>query len=287
VGALTVNYGGATIGDMPAPSGSNWNGLFVEVKGTSCSGVLPQCGTLNATKVEPEGLGVADAAQAEVEGFVRSLVSTADFVVGTQHVLTNGATAFLGGDQVEIALGVKLEVEGALAGGVLTATKVKFKDSVKLESNATATATTMTLEGLPGITVTANAFTEFKNAGGATATNLTPLNGRNVRIRGRASGAASVIASEIEDRGAANADVILQGFATAASNPTFEILGVTVNTNQLADPAAFKDANDNAIGSTAFYNALAPSGTLVKAKGLLPAANVLDADALRQVELED
>jgi hypothetical protein len=289
VGALTVNYGGAIIGDMPAPSGSNWNGLFVEAKGTSCSGVLPQCGTLNATKVEPEGLGVAEAAQAEVEGFVRSLASTADFVVGTQHVLTNGATVFLGGDQVEIALGVKLEVEGALAGGVLTATKVKFKDSVKLESNATATATTMTLEGLPGITVTANAFTEFKNAGGATATNLTPLNGRNVRIRGRASGAPSVIASEIEDRGAAdvNADVILQGFATAASNPTFEILGVTVNTSQLADPARFKDANDNAIGSTAFYNALAPSGTLVKAKGRLPAANALDANALREVELED
>jgi hypothetical protein len=291
VGALTVNYGGAIIGDMPAPSGSNWNGLFVEAKGTSCSGVLPQCGTLNATKVEPEGLGVAEAAQAEVEGFVRSLASTADFVVGTQHVLTNGATVFLGGDQVEIALGVKLEVEGALAGGVLTATKVKFKDSVKLESNATATATTMTLEGLPGITVTANAFTEFKDTiGGASETNLTPLNGRNVRIRGRASGAASVIASKIEDRGAAvvNADVILQGFATGATNPTFEILGVTVNTSQLDDPADFEDANDNAIGSTAFYSALAPSGTLVKAKGQLPAAsNALDANTLRQVELED
>ena len=290
VGALAVAYGGATIGDMPAPSGNNWNGLFVEAKGTSCSGVLPACGTLTATKVEPEGLGVAEAAQAEVEGFVTALVSTSDFVVGSQPVLTNGATAFLGGDQGEIALGVKLEVEGSLGAGVLTATKVKFKDSIKLESNATATATTITLEGLPGITVTANAFTEVKTTGGATETNLTPLGGRNVRIRGRVSGAASVIASEIEDRGVADAgaDVILQGFATGATNPTFEILGVTVNTSQLADPADFKDANDNAIGSTAFYNALTPSGTLVKAKGQLPAAsNALDAGALRQVELED
>ena len=84
------------------------------------------------------------------------------------------------------------------------------------------------------------------------------------------------------------ADVILQGFATGATNPTFEILGVTVNTSQLVDPADFKDANDNAIGSTAFYNALTPSGTLVKAKGQLPAAgNALDANTLRQVELED
>jgi hypothetical protein len=290
VGALTVNYGavGAVINDMPAPSGNNWDGLFVEVKGTNCAGVFPDCGTLTATKVESDRLGLADAAQAEVEGFVTIFTSTSNFKVGTQQVLTTGSTIFLGGDQNEIALGVKLEVEGGLAGGVLSATKVKFKDSVKIESNATASGATITaLDGLPNITVTANAFTQFKNTA-ATAANLAPLNAKSVRVRGRASGANSVIATEIEDRGpAVNSEVRLQGFATAVSSPTFVILGVQVNTSVLPNPAGFKGVDDAAIGSTAFYSAITPNGGLVKARGNLPAANALDSTNLKEVELED
>jgi uncharacterized protein DUF5666 len=280
VGALTVNYGGAIINDMPAPSGSNWNDLFVEVKGTACAG-NPICGTLTATKVEPEGLGVANAANAEVEGFVTALVSTSDFTVNSQRVVTTGATVFAGGLQSEIVVGVKLEVEGSLSGGVLTATKVKFKESVRLESNATVSGSTLTLEGLPGITVTANAFTDFKGN-----PNLASFDNRNVRVRGRASGASSVIATEIEDRGAPNlnGDVILQGSVTNVSSPAFSILGVTVNTTGLA-PNAFKDVNDNPIGSAAFFNALSANGGLVKAKGQLPGA--LAVGSLEEVELED
>lgn len=293
IGALTVNYNGAIINDMPAPSGSNWNNLFVEVKGTICAG-NPVCGTLTATKVEPEGLGVANAANAEIEGFVTALVSTSDFTVNSQRVVTTGSTMFLGGLQSEIVLGVKLEVEGSLAGGVLTATKVEFKESVKLESNASVSGSTITLEGLPGITVTANAFTEFKNTM-ATASNLAPLNGRNVRIRGRASGATSVIATEIEDRGPSDpsGDVILQGSVAGSdvNNPTFIILGVTVDTSMLDPNNDFEDVNDSPISPTAFFNALTPNGGLVKAKGRLPAAppggNVLAAGTLREVELED
>ena len=285
IGALTVNYGGANVGDMPAPTGSNWNGMFVEVKGTNCSGALPVCGTLTATKVEPEGVGAGAAEQAEVEGFVTSFVSVSEFTLGSQLVRTSGSTLFLGGDPGEITLGVKLEAEGSLVGSVLTASKVKFKESVKIESNATATATTITLEGLPGITVTANAFTEFKNTG-ATAGNLVPLDGKSVRIRGRASGTASVVATEIEDRGGPDSRAILQGFATNVTSPNFDILGVTVDTSSLA-AANFKDANDNAIGAAAFYSALAAGGRLVKARGKLPAVNALGAATLEEAELED
>jgi hypothetical protein len=290
VGSLTVNYGSAVISDMPAPSGSNWNDLFVEVKGEICSG-NPVCGTLTATKVEPEGLGVPDANEAEIEGFVTALVSTSDFTLDSQRVVTTGSTEFLGGLQDEIVLGVKLEVEGNLAGGVLTATKVKFEDSVRIESNATVSGSTITVEGLPGITVTANAFTEFKSTT-ATAANLAPLHGRNVRIRGRASGSASVIAAEIEDNGpsVANVDVILQGNAVNVSNPTFDILGVTVDTSSLNPNTDFQGVNDSPITPAEFYGALTPNGGLVKAKGRLPAGgggNVLAAGTLREVELED
>lgn len=65
------------------------------------------------------------------------------------------------------------------------------------------------------------------------------------------------------------------------------ILGVTVNTSLLSDPAQFKGVDDTAIGSTAFYNALSPNGGLVKATGGLPAENALTTGILREVELED
>lgn len=287
VGALTVNYSGAIINDMPAPTGSNWINLFVEVKGTICAG-NPVCGTLTATQVKPGGLGVADAAKAEIEGFVTALVSTSDFTVNSQRVLTTSSTTYSGGLQSEIVQGVKLEVEGSLAGGVLTATKVKFEESVKLESNASVSGSTITLEGLPGITVTANAFTEFKNTA-AIASSLAPLNGRNVRIRGRASGATSVIATEIEDRGVSNpnGDVILQGAVVKSdvTNPTVKILGVMVDTSLLNPNTGFMD--DSPISSAAFFSALTPNGGLVKAKGRLPAVNALAAGSLTEVELED
>ena len=292
IGALMVNYNGAIINDMPVPSGNNWDNLFVEVKGTSCSGISPApCGTLTATKVEPEGLAIANANQAEVEGFVTALVSTSDFTLNAMRVLITGSTVFSGGLQSEIVVGTKLEVEGSLAGGVLTATKVKFKENVRMESNATVSGSTITLEGIPGITVTVNAFTAFKNTA-ATSSNLAPLNNRNVRLRGRASGTAMVIATEIEDRGPSdlNSDVILQGPVTKAdvTNPTFKILGVTVDTSSLDPNNDFKDLNDNSISPAAFFNALAPNGGLVKAKGRLPAgANALAAGTLREVELED
>ena len=89
-----------------------------------------------------------------------------------------------------------------------------------------------------------------------------------------------------------NADVILQGAVLKAevTNPTFKILGVTVDTNLLGNNN-FKDVNDAPIvgGQTVFFNALSANGGLVKAKGRLPAVggNVLSATTLREVELED
>jgi hypothetical protein len=132
IGALTVNYNGALINDMPSPAGNAWNGLLVEAKGSMCSGTRPVCGTLTADKVELNGPDVQEAAEFEIEGFVTSLTSTSDFVVGNQRVVTTGSTRFEGGVADDIVVGAKLEVEGVLSGGILTASKVEFRDSVRL-----------------------------------------------------------------------------------------------------------------------------------------------------------
>jgi len=274
IGTLTVNYGNALINDMPNPATTSWNGLLVEAKGSTCAGTAPVCGTLTASKVEPNGPQMREAAEFEIEGFVTSLTSTSDFVVGNQRVVTTGSTRFEGGVASDIAVGVKLEVEGVLAGGVLTASKVEFGDGIRIEADIdTVGASSFTLRGLPGITVTANSLTQFE--GGVSGLNNL-VAGNHVRIRGRTSGSNTVIATEVERR-SADPRVELQGpiqsITGASPNQIVTILGVAVDTTGVA----FEDVNR----ATFFSQAVA--GTLVKARGGLNGSTV----TWSEMELED
>src|SRR5712664_719020 len=239
IGALTVTYSNATINDMPNPATTSWNGLLVEAKGSTCTGTAPVCGTLTASKVEPNGPQMREADEFEIEGFVTSLTSTGDFVVGNHRVVTTGSTRFEGGIASDIAVGVKLEVEGVLSGGVLTASKVEFGDSIKLEADiAVLGVNSFTLSGLPRVTVTVNGLTQFNNVA-----NFAGLaNGDHLRIRGRASSSNTVIATEVEKR-SPDPRVELQGpiqsITGASPNQIVTIIGVAVNTTGVV----FEDVN--------------------------------------------
>ncbi len=275
IGVLTVDYSAADTGDLAG--GNPVDGQLVEVKGQN---TLGSGGELLATKVELEGLAVADAAQAEVEGFVTSLVSTSDFVVGSQRVVTTGSTIFAGGLQGEIIVGLKVEVEGTLAGGILTATKVFFRDNVKLESDvASVSASSLMLAGLPGITVQVNSQTEFKNVSDLSCI----ASDDHVRIRGRVASSNTVIASELELR-SPDTDVDLQGPVEAFTSPPVDsvtILGVVVDTTAIANNN-FEGLDDTPIGRAAFFATLQTTD-LVKAQGNL-AGNTVIWD---EIELED
>jgi hypothetical protein len=273
IGALTVNYNGAIINDMPNPAGNAWNGLLVGAKGNTCA-TTPVCGTLTATKVEPNGPQMQEADEFEIEGFVTSLTSTGDFIVGNQRVVTTGSTRFEGGIASDIAVGVKLEVEGVLSGGVLTASKVEFGDSIKIEADIDSVGTSsLTLRGLPGVTVTVNSLTHFE--GGVSRLNNL-VAGDHVRIRGRASSSNTVIATEV-DRRSAETRVELQGpiqsITGASPSQIVTILGVAVDTTGVV----FEDVNR----ATFFSQAVV--GTLVKARGSLSGSTV----AWSEMELED
>jgi hypothetical protein len=261
VGNLTVTYSTGTItSDMPAGS---WNGLVVEVKGSNCTNVGNVCGTLVATKVEPEG-GLSSSssrAQAEVEGIVISGTSTS-FRIGNVTVNTTGSTRWEGGTQADFAVGVKLEAEGSLANGVLTATKVSLRDGSRLEGNVTAPAfsngvLTFKLTGLPNVTIKANASTALSNL-----TLNGVLAGQHVRLRGRvASDGTTVVATELEDR-SASARLELRGMVTAASGTTLTILGTAVDVNGLSFTDS-RGATDVPMTQAAFL-AAAQVGATVK-----------------------
>lgn len=259
VGTLTVRYSGATVNDMPAGS---WNGLQVDAKGSACAG-SPVCGTLTASKVEPAGTTVASASAAEIEGIVTA-ISANGFSIGNQAVVTTGSTRYENGTAADLALGVKVEAEGAISGGVLTATKVEFKDAVRLEGDVATvngTAGTFTITGLGGVTIAANAGTEFKSI--SSVAGLAAPN--HVRVRGRLGANNTVIATEIERRStSSDTRVILQSSVSAfTAGTSVTLLGVTVNT---AGVSQFRDASDAAITSQAFYAGIRV-GSIVKVRG--------------------
>jgi hypothetical protein len=250
----------------------------VEVKGTVFNSGTS---TLIATKVELEGFQAPNGNRVELEGFVTSLLPGAGhFMLGTTEVQAANAV-YLGGTIDEVAIGQKLEVEATMSNNVITASKVKFKDAVRIESNVAADpiGNTFTLDGLPGITISVNNQTEFKNLA-----NLAGLaTGNNVRVRGREGAGNMVIAMEVELRDAnSNIDIDLQGAVQAVSNPNLTILGVQVNTSGFSNPDDFQGLDDQPIGRAAFFNVVT-IGTLLKVKGRLNGGIV----TWREAELED
>ncbi len=277
VGALTVNYSSATINDMPAGS---WTGLLIDAKGSACAG-QPVCGTLTASKVERGGAVVNNIAKAEIEGFVSSVTANG-FVIGSQTVVTSASTVFEGGLAADIVVGSKVEAEGPISNGVLNAVKVSFRDNLRFEADVAsvnAAAGTLTLAGLPGITVQVNSLTEFKN-GGSLAGLAAP---NHLRIKARPGANNSILALELELRStSSDSRLILQGpIGTVTGTTSLTILGVTVDTTTIAD-SEFKNLSDASIGRAAFFAAVKP-GMLVKARAdRRSGANVWD-----QIELEN
>lgn len=277
VGTLVVAYTGAVVNDMPS---GTWNGQLVEVKGSACAG-NPVCGTLTATKVEPSGLRLSSAPRAEVEGFVTS-VSANGFVVGNQTVVVTPSTVYSGGVLADIAVGTKLEAEGSVSGGVLTARKVSLRDNARFEADiatVNVAAGSLTLAGLPGVTVSVNSLTQFKGA-----SSLASLAAPNhLRIRGRLTSGNTIVATELERRStSSDSRVIVQGPVSAISGTSsVTVFGIVVNTAGVSDNE-FKNLDDTPMGRAAFYAAL-KVGTLVKARADLGGSGL----GWNQIELED
>jgi hypothetical protein len=129
IGDLIIDYRDAVLNDMPAQSGDGWDGLLIDVTGkqVSSAGLSSSKLRLTATRVSQEGLGLEDGEIAELEGFVTRALSAGDFFMGNVQVLTDAGTTFQGGALNGIRVGVHLEVQGPVVGGIVKATTVEFK----------------------------------------------------------------------------------------------------------------------------------------------------------------
>lgn len=289
LGTLTIDFAGAQTINFPA--GGLSDGLLVEVKAAS----LPSAGVLTAASVEVRSGGLGQVSgEVELEGIINGLAGSApnfSFTVNGQNITTNAGTAYDSGTSANLANNIRVEVEGQISGGVLLAAKVEFKEKdndVKITAQVSAksaTASNLTVFGLPGVSVTTDVSTIFQDN-----------SSRQLRVFGIAEiqvndwlvieavkdGANSVVATKVV-RVEAPSDnrSILQGPADSRTAlPDIFILGVEGRTQTTT---IFQDANGGPLIQTAFFGQLS-TDRIVKMSGQFDG---LQINPVAEAELEN
>lgn len=117
IGNLTVSYAG--LSSDPVPLGLA-NGRIVTLQ----LATTPVSGVWTALRIDDASATPDDRSHARIEGLVTAVTSARVFTV--DGVSVNASSAEL--PDGAVALGLRVEVEGALVGGVLVANKVEIED---------------------------------------------------------------------------------------------------------------------------------------------------------------
>jgi hypothetical protein len=124
---LAVDYAAATTYTVDAtaaelPAGGLADNQYVEVKGTLTGAAI------DAKSVELKSEGFADTGNASIEGIVTDFIDTGNFRVAGQPVDASVAEFIPAGLVGYLGDGVEVEVDGAIEGGVLMASRVEADD---------------------------------------------------------------------------------------------------------------------------------------------------------------
>jgi len=238
--------------------------------------------TTRANRIELEdaedaGFRPAEGEEVEVEGFVTGLAGDT-FSVNGQPVSLKPGTRFEGGLPADLANDVRVEAEGHMAGGVLVADKITFKDSVRMEANATAAGPTSVT--VFGKTVNITSTTDLSGA------TLPITAGTGLRIRAFLNNDNTTFTATRIDtlsNPVAAGQQILQGTVGSfnATARTLVIFGLTVDASGVPANEVQND-DDAVITFDQFFGAITLNRTFVKARGSF-SGNTLTAS---RIELE-
>ncbi len=269
-GRYVVNVAGVT---LPAGFG---NGAFVEVHALvpPVPGTAPVIGVIAASSIELEDRFDEADVETEVEGIVTS-GAAASFVIDGVTVVTDGATIWVLGLPADLVPGVKVEAEGHLdASGVLHAGKVSFRPGVRISARLQDVVFDPTTGGsatILGVPVQLPSFARY---------DVTPANDVRVEVRGnpKASGTGIVAqrVSAYSSGGGERVEIraVVTAKANPAAGPTFDVLGLEIVTNVVADTipdTAFRNVNDAPMAAADFLAAVEPGRTVVNARAASPA----------------
>lgn len=266
INALQVDFSAATLGGFPSTGPKD--GDRVEARGTT----LGTAGQLLATRLDllPAVQSGEDQEDGEIEGLVTRFASAADFDVAGHPVTTSASTTFEGGTSSDLALNVRVEVEGKFnAAGVLEAATVRIHlqsaSATRLLGRVDAVDTTAATVTVLGITVSATAMTSFEDETSAQVTTfkLSDIHtGDWLDIRGSESPAGSnkVVATRIERIGP-QSSVGIAGVVKTAVQPNFTILSVNIVTTPTT---MFSDSMMAPMTVATFFTGLVGQGVAVR-----------------------
>ena len=308
INGLTVDYSQATLEGFP--DGIISDGDFVEVEGSAISTndeLIADQVELKDDLFDDDGPCVDDDADSdsdgdsdddcdddfdgnfEIEGFITRFNNATDFDVAGHPVTTTDATIYENGTADDLALNVKVEVEGDLnADGVLVASEVSFRrvGNIRMEATVDDVDTENMIITVLGIPVRVDSMTQLEDDLDDNDDSLTLDEisvGEFLEVRGGTDPENSdgVLASRVE-RDDAEDEVELRGPVDVDSvlQPMFTILGVTIETN--AD-TEFEADDDDDLTADEFFGLLQP-GMTVEAEGIENPDNVIVAD---EVEFEE
>ncbi|HEY3784759.1 MAG TPA: DUF5666 domain-containing protein [Steroidobacteraceae bacterium] len=234
INALVVDFSSAALADFGA-SGP-MDGQLIEATGTT----LEANGALAATRLElrtGKQLQPDAGGEVRVEGLITRFAAATDFDVNGQTVTTTPSTKFDGGVASDLALNVRVEVEGTSdSGGLLTATEVQVQPNpqVRIFAQVDAVDATAGTVSLLGMTVSVDAMTRFEDHGSQKVSTFSLTNvhtGDWLEVRGTeaSAGSTSVTATRV-DRRQPQSQVMLSGLVSSATQPNFMILATTVAT---------------------------------------------------------
>jgi cytochrome c-type biogenesis protein CcmE len=235
------------------------NGTLVEVN--LAGSVAARITVEDAADVEFEP---AEGQEFEVEGFVSLFtVSTATFKVNDQVVSLDSSVRYEGGLASDLGNGTKVEAEGHLAGGILVANKITFKENIKIKDFPTAVnATSNAVPDLVVLGLTVKATSTTLNTFGTISTSS------RLEIRGFLNLDGTI--TSVRMKPGSGGDPFLQGVVTDvnAAAHTFKIAGIIVS----AGTATARPNDDNGtdtltMNRDSFFASLSAGKTVVKAKG--------------------
>ena len=249
------------------------DGMAVEVYGE-----LLADGRVCASEVEIED-DFENEDDFEIEGVVTEMTDPDHFVVSGIPVVTNASTDYEPTD-LEVVVGMEVEVEGNLVDGVLTATEVEQEESLEIEAEVTAL-----VDGGPDFVVLGLTI-QVDEAGGTQVEGEYGV-GSAVEVEAVDNGVGGLTALEVEvesgpvDRARIEGRVDSIGVNSMGIG-TFVIYGITVSVGALTD---CEDADDMPIFCEDFFTDLVV-GDKVKATDRSTPYDFSDGDA-KEVSFED
>lgn len=281
IGNQTIEFSTAVFEDFDGAQLAD--GDQVEAKGST----LDANNVLIAVKVELELDDLVENDELELEGLISRFESANDFDVFGRGVTTSSTTVYEGGTVEDLALDVKVEVEGRInADGILVADKVEFKEVEDTRFEAVVDSVNIDASQLTvlGITIAITNTTQLEDDSELNemffGLDDIVADVDFVEIRGKLEADGSVTATRVE-RDDLEEEASVRGAVQSNDGDTFTLViaGVTVLTN---GETLYRDALGLSMTREDFF-AAALAGVEVEAEGQETDVSEITA---RELELE-